>query len=39
MVGQTLFLMTFSIISGTEHTMVGRTFFMAASRIVGVGGF
>ena len=39
MVGRTLFFTTFSMISGTEHTMVGFTFFMAASRIVGVGGF
>ena len=39
MVGSTLFFTTFSMMSGTEHTMVGRTFFIAASRMVGVGGF
>ena len=38
-VGRTLFLTTFSMMSGTEHTMVGRTFFIAARRMVGVGGF
>ena len=39
MVGRTLFFTTFSMMSGTEHTMVGLTFFIAARRMVGVGGF
>ena len=38
MVGTTLVRYTFSMISGTEQMIIGLTFFIAASRMDGVGG-